>query len=47
MTEMQREHDQNVLESYLMIGDYIHIPSKDLHLKIEDDIKRFIIFFLY
>lgn len=27
------------IESYLMINDYIHIPSKDLHLHVADDIK--------
>lgn len=27
------------IESYLMINDYIHIPSKDLHLHVVDDVK--------
>jgi hypothetical protein len=27
------------IDSYLMINDYIHIPSKDLHLHVVDDVK--------
>lgn len=27
------------MENYLMITDYIHIPSKNLHLLVENDIK--------
>ena len=37
--EMDAEEKKFVLDSYLMTTDYIHIPSKDLHLKLEEDIK--------
>ena len=30
---------QDILDSYLMITDYIHIPSDNIHLRVEDDIK--------
>lgn len=28
-----------ILETYPMIEDFIHIPSKDLHQQVEKDIK--------
>eukprot|EP01016_Furgasonia_blochmanni_P047472 TRINITY_DN6976_c0_g1_i12.p2 TRINITY_DN6976_c0_g1~~TRINITY_DN6976_c0_g1_i12.p2 ORF type:complete len:230 (-),score=98.54 TRINITY_DN6976_c0_g1_i12:310-999(-) len=39
-TDAEKEHDKEIEESFLMVSDYIHIPSKDLHLRIEDDIKK-------
>ena len=37
--EMDAEEKKFVMDSYLMISDYIHIPSSDIHLKLEDDMK--------
>ena len=37
--EMDADEKKFVLDSYLMTTDYIHIPSKDLHLQLEEDIK--------
>jgi len=37
---MDEDTKQDILESYLMITDYIHIPSNNIHLRIEDDIKK-------
>eukprot|EP01017_Pseudomicrothorax_dubius_P005247 TRINITY_DN1127_c0_g2_i1.p1 TRINITY_DN1127_c0_g2~~TRINITY_DN1127_c0_g2_i1.p1 ORF type:complete len:512 (+),score=115.68 TRINITY_DN1127_c0_g2_i1:154-1689(+) len=36
----QRQSIQEILDSYLMVDDYIHIPSRDLHQRLEDDIKN-------
>ena len=36
---MDQAEKQRVLDSYLMITDYIHIPSSKIHLKVENDIK--------
>lgn len=40
LKEMDEDTKQDILESYLMITDYIHIPSNNIHLRIEDDIKK-------
>jgi hypothetical protein len=38
--EEELEIKQDILDSYLMITDYIHIPSNDIHLRIEEDIRK-------
>jgi ionotropic glutamate receptor len=38
--EEELELKQDILDSYLMITDYIHIPSNDIHLRIEEDIRK-------
>lgn len=37
--ELKKEKFADILHSYLMVSDYIHIPSKNIHLHVEDDIK--------
>ena len=42
--ELKKEKFADILHSYLMVSDYIHIPSKNIHLHVEDDIKSTSIF---
>lgn len=38
-TTYTKEEKKMILETYPMIEDFIHIPSKDLHQQVEKDIK--------
>lgn len=39
LEDMDSDEKQRVLDAYLMITDYIHIPSSSIHLIVENDIK--------
>lgn len=35
-----QEENGEIWSDFLMVSDYIHIPSKDIHLEAQDEIKK-------
>ncbi|EAR90882.2 ligand-gated ion channel protein (macronuclear) [Tetrahymena thermophila SB210] len=38
--DIQADQNNQIWSDFLMVSDYIHIPSKDIHLQAEEDIKN-------
>ncbi|KAL4459893.1 hypothetical protein ABPG74_003419 [Tetrahymena malaccensis] len=39
-SDIQADQNNQIWSDFLMVSDYIHIPSKDIHLQAEEDIKN-------